>query len=113
MRSVSAEDEWMEGDVPDSPVKATWSEAEALTDVLEEQVALDFALKRDLLWKVSGRTGTNDRCEYAPSMLGATSTPTHRYPSSSRISPDRPDPQPISRRNAGSPSGRLRSSRAR
>ncbi|EKM55454.1 uncharacterized protein PHACADRAFT_256087 [Phanerochaete carnosa HHB-10118-sp] len=46
-------------------------------------------------------------------MLGAISHPAHVYPSSSNISPDKPDPQPISRRNAGSSGGKLSSSRAR
>ena len=48
-RSVSAEDGWVEGgDVPDSPVEATWPEAEALTDVLQEKVPFYFSFESDL-----------------------------------------------------------------
>ena len=46
---MSAEDGWVEGgDVPDSPVEATWPEAEALTDVLQEKVPFYFSLESDL-----------------------------------------------------------------
>lgn len=35
-------------DRPDRTVKAAWSETKALTDVLQEQIAFDLPLERDL-----------------------------------------------------------------
>lgn len=46
-------------------------------------------------------------------MLGAMSTPAQMKPSSSRISPERPDPHPMSKRYAGWSGGKFSSSRAR
>lgn len=34
--------------LPDGTIKRSGSEAEALTDILQEQIALDFSVQRDL-----------------------------------------------------------------
>ena len=98
--------------VPDGTVKASGSEAKALPDVLKEQISFNLPLESDLYLTHQYITWQRSRCN-SPSMLGAMSTPAQMYPSSSRISPDKPEPQPMSRRKAGVFGGRFSNSRAR
>jgi hypothetical protein len=60
--------------LPNCAVEAAGAEAKALANVLQEKVALYFALKSNLSTpsqRPPGRLARGD----APSMLGATSTP--------------------------------------
>jgi len=84
----------------DSAVKTSWAETQSLSNILEEEVPLHFSFQCDLCPTISPAVDeTADR--NAPSMLGAISTPVQIYPSSSKISPDNPEPHPISNKNAG------------
>ena len=105
-----------DGRVPYCTIEATGTEPESLPNVLKEKIAFDLSLQSDLFNEsdfVVVLPSPLPSEINSPSILGAISTPAQIYPSSSRISPERPDPHPMSSKKAGSPDGMLSSSNAR
>ena len=73
-------------DGPDRAVKAPWPETKALADILQEQVAFDFSLKRNL-WE-GGRSsgdGSGDEVVEDLSSRRWEADPCVRRPSSSTL----------------------------